>query len=226
MSEIKHYTGHRERLRKRLAESSVGSLPDYEILELLLQFTIPIKDTKPIAKDLLKKFGSFSKVIHADTHELLKIRDIGQRVIASFRIIQESSYHILKENISDKPIISSWAALLDYCRATLGHANIEQFKVLYLNKNNVLIEDNLMQKGTIDQVSIYPREIAKKSLMLQASAIILIHNHPSGNASPSKADIEVTNLIIKALEPFSIKVHDHIIITNSDHYSFKNNALI
>lgn len=225
-TEQPHYLGHRERLRTRLLESKKGTLPDYEVLELLLCLSKPRGDVKPLAKELIQSFGSFGKVINADPDVLLSVNGVGESTLAALRIVQESIARVLKEEMEEQTIIQSWKSLLDYCRATMGHHPTEQFRVIFLNKKNRVIADELQETGTIDQTPVYPREIVKRALYLEASSVILVHNHPSGEASPSRADIDMTMQIEAAAETVGIAVHDHVIVTATSHFSFKSNGLM
>ena len=204
------HIGHRQRLRTRLLNSSKNSLPDYEILELILYLAKPRGDTKPLAKKLIKLYGSLARVLSADADSLKHIDDVGEAVIASFRIILEGATRLIKEELIEKPILESWKTLIDYCRATMGHISIEQFRVLYLDSKNMIIADDLQENGTVDHVPILPREIIKRALYLGSSSIILIHNHPSGNTKPSKMDIEITKRIMQIGEMLGISLHDHV----------------
>lgn len=206
--------------------SKSGAMQDYELLELLLFQAIPRKDTKLLAKELLKYYGSFTKVIMAESSSLLRFKGVGNSVLVTFKLLKESCLRLSKDELIRRPIIASWQSLLDYCRVLIGHIKTEVFAVFYLNSQNELIEENIEEYGTVNQISIYPREIAKKALLLNASSIILVHNHPGGSAKASKADIETTKQIVHALKPFDIKVHDHLIVTDKDFYSFKANSLL
>jgi DNA repair protein RadC len=223
---MEHNLGHRERIRNRLLNARVGSMLDYELLELLLCMALPRKDTKSLAKDLLSKYGSFSKVISAEPASLLEIKGIGISVLACLKLVKESSLRLSREEIIDKPVISSWQKLIDYCRINIGHLKTEAFLVIYLNSQNTLIDEDLSEYGTVDQINVYPREITKRALFLNASSVILIHNHPGGSTKASKADIETTNQIVKALSPFKIRVHDHLIISDKSFLSFKSEGLL
>jgi DNA repair protein RadC len=218
--------GHRARLRDRLLKSKSGQLPDYELLELLLCLALPRKDTKQLAKDLIVKHKTFADVITAERESLMDNQGVGESVLACFKLVQEAVIRITKEELIQKPIISSWHSLINYCRASIGHNQKESFMILYLNNQNELISEELQEYGTIDQISVYPREIAKRALLLNASAIILVHNHPSGNTKASKADIDLTNKIANALSAFKIIVHDHIIISKKGAFSFKSEGLL
>lgn len=221
-----HYSGHRKRLKERFLDSPKGSLPDYELLEILLFSSHSRSDVKPLAKNLIKKFGSLAKVLNAPADQLKEIKGVNDSSLVQFRIIQEASERLLKEDFIKQPILQSWKALLDYCRASMGHLKKEQFRILFLNAKNILIEDELQEFGTVDQTPVYPREIVKKSLQLEASSVILVHNHPSGDVTPSNADVKLTKNIVKALSAVNIKVHDHLIVSAGDHYSFKSNMLM
>jgi DNA repair protein RadC len=221
-----HYIGHRQRLRERFLNSSFENFAEYELLELLLFFAIPRRDVKPLAKKLLEKFGNLANLINADKERLLSIDGTNDGVCISFFVVRELINRILKQKVVHQNIISSWSALLDYLKSTMGGLKLEQFRALFLNKKNILITDEIMTVGTIDQATVYPREIIKRALFHEASAIILVHNHPSGNSKPSKADIELTNKIAEACSAVSIIVHDHVIISNNDYFSFKSNMLL
>jgi DNA repair protein RadC len=223
---MEHHIGHRERIRERLLNSKTGSLQDYELLELLLCLALPRKDTKVLAKDLIYKYGSFAKVISAEKEALLEIKGVGKSVLSCLKLVKESSARLLKEEIIDRPVISSWQKLIDYCRINMGHLKKEVFMVMYLNSQNSLIEEDLNEYGTVDQISVYPREITKRALFLNASSVILVHNHPGGSTKASKADIETTKHIVSALSPFKIRVHDHLIISDKSFFSFKSEGLL
>lgn len=222
----KHNIGHRERIREKLLKTKIGSLEDYEILELLLCLALPRIDTKSLAKDLLKKYGSFAKVIAAEADSLQMTKGVGPSVLACFKLLRDGASRLAKEDFTNKPIISSWYALLEYCRILIGHLKKEVFLVMYLNSQNHLIDEDLQDYGTIDQVSVYPREIAKRALFLNASAVILVHNHPGGSSKASKADIETTNQVKQALDLFKIRLHDHVIISDKNFFSFKAEGLL
>lgn len=221
-----HHTGHRQRLRQRFMASTKGSLPDYEILEIILFASHPRGDVKPLAKELIKKFGSLAKVFNAAPEDLLTVKGVSEAAIAQFRAIQEASERLLREEVAEQPVLQSWKALLDYCRASMGHLKKEQFRILFLDRKNMLIADDLQEAGTVDQTPVYPREVVKRALQLEASSIILVHNHPSGDTKPSKADIAVTRQIEQALETVGIVLHDHLIVSAASHFSFKTNRII
>lgn len=226
MSETKHYHGHRSRLRQRLLDSKKGTLPDYEILEILLFAASPRADVKPLAKSLIDEFGSLGRVITAERAALEKIKGVNESAIASLRTVQEAAERLLKEEVKEKPILQSWKALLDYCRASMAYNKTEQFRILFLNRKNMLIADDLQEVGTVDQTPAYPREIVKRALQLDASAVILIHNHPSGDATPSRADVLLTQQIAEALKVVNIALHDHVIVSTGEHYSFKSYGVL
>lgn len=220
------HSGHRKRLRERLLKSKKGSLPDYEVLEVLLFASSPRSDVKPLAKTLIAQLGSLAKVLNASESELLKVKGMNESAVAHLRVVQEAAERLLKEEVTSKPILQSWKALLDYCRASMGHLKSEQFRILFLNSKNRLIADELQEVGTVDQTPVYPREVVKRALELEASAIILVHNHPSGDTTPSKADIQLTRKIIQACEAVGIALHDHVIVSALSHCSFKSNGII
>ena len=221
-----HYLGHRARLRERFLGASGDALPDYELLELILFSARPRGDVKPLAKTLLKQFGSFAEVINADEASLRTVDEVGDAVIAALKTIRVATQRLIKSEIADQPVIQSWSALMDYCKLAMGSNKIEEFRVLFLNHRHALIADEIMQRGTINHTPVYPREIVKRALELGAAAIILLHNHPSGDATPSKADIDITQKIIEAAATVNVAVHDHVIITKTGHYSFKSFGVI
>ncbi len=221
-----HYIGHRKRLREKLLASKLGSLPDYEILELLLMIARPRIDVKPIAKSLLKKYDNLANLVAKDPHELSEEKNIGEAAITMFRVINEVVARVLSEDMKSKPLIESWKSLIDYCRATMAHISTEKFRILYLNSKNRLIADDLHEVGTVDHTPVYPREIAKRALLLNSSAVIIVHNHPSGDFNPSKADIEVTKKVVDALATVNVMLHDHVIVSKTGHYSFRTNGLV
>ncbi len=224
--ETPHYLGHRQRLRSRFIENESSSMADYELLELLLFGAKPRGDVKPLAKRLLKQFGSFEAVMHAEISELRRVEAVGDAVICCLKSVEESAKRLLKAPAKERPIIQSWTALLDYCRLAMGKEKVEQFRILFLNHKNALITDEVQQRGTVNHTPVYPREVVKRALELGASSIILAHNHPSGDPTPSQADIDMTNKIVKASTAVGINVHDHLIIAEDGHYSFKSHSLI
>jgi len=221
-----HYVGHRKRLRTRFLEAGPQALHDYELLELLLCLAIPRGDVKPLAKRLLKAYGSFGDVISAPVDTLQRETGLGEVAIAALKTAQASAEKLLHDQVMNKPVLSSWQSLLDYCRAAMAYQSIEQFRVLYLNRKNVLIADDLQQRGSVDHTPVYPREVIKRALVLEASALIMIHNHPSGDTTPSRADIDITKQIKTIAQPLNISLHDHVIIGRKGHYSMKSHGII
>ncbi len=221
-----HYHGHRERLRNRYRDGGDAALADYEILELLLFRLIPRRDTKPIAKALLARFGSLGGVFGAPVGLLTEVSGIGDAVALDLKLVASVAQRMLKSELTGKPVLSSWKALIDYCHAAMAHEAREQFRLLFLDKRNALIADEVQGFGTIDHTPVYPREVVKRALELSASAVILVHNHPSGDPTPSRADIEMTKTIIDTAKPLGITVHDHVIIGKNGHVSFRALRLI
>ncbi|MEL6830012.1 MAG: DNA repair protein RadC [Pseudomonadota bacterium] len=221
-----HWQGHRDRLRNRLLNRGSESLDDYELLEVILFAVIPRKDVKPLAKRLLQHFGSLSAALAAHPSQLQSIEGAGPVVASHFAAMREIATRSARESISMRPIVSSWAALLGYVRAELQHHTREQFRTLFLDRKNQLIADEVLWLGTVDHAPVYPREIARRALELAASAVILVHNHPSGDPTPSSADIDMTRLIVDALDPLDITVHDHLIVGREGVVSFKASGLI
>ena len=218
--------GHRERLRARFLKGGAAALPDYELLELTLFAAVPRKDTKPLARQLLARFGSFAEVIAAPRARLLEIPGVGDSVVAHLKIVEAAAARLAQTRVIGKPALSSWAALLDYCMAAMARAPAEEFRVLFLDRKNVLIADEVQARGTVDHTPVYPREIVKRALEHGASAIILVHNHPSGDPTPSKADITMTREIAAAAKALHIAIHDHLVIGRGGHASFKALGLL
>lgn len=223
---IPHYHGHRERLRMRFRDAGMDALSDYEMLELLLFRALPRRDVKPLAKELIAKFGSFAEVISAPERRLAEIKGLGDSAITELKIVQAAASRLAKGAVHKRPVLSSWLAVLDYCRTTMAFAEKEQLRVLFLDKRNQLIADEVQQTGTVDHTPVYPREVVKRALELSSTAIIIVHNHPSGDPTPSRADIQMTQQIIDVAEPLGISVHDHIIVGKDGHASFKGLKLI
>jgi len=221
-----HYLGHRKRLRDRFLAAGADALADYELLEMILFGARPRGDMKPLAKQLLRRFGSFPEVIAAPPELLRKIDGVGDAVIAEFKLIQAAAARLMRAEVTRRPVLSSWSAVLDYCRAAQAFADIEQFRILFLDKRNQLIADEVLQKGTVDHTPVYPREVVKRALELSATAVVLVHNHPSGDPTPSRADIQMTQAIIDVAKPLGIAVHDHIIVGRDGHASLKGLKLI
>jgi len=217
------YLGHRERLRDRFRTGGADALPDYELLELVLFRSIPRADTKPVAKALIARFGSFAEVIGAETDRLTEVKGVGEAVAQDLKLIQAASLRLARGEVMNRPLLSSWKAIVDYCRAAMAFETREQF---FLDKKNQLIADEVQQQGTVDHTPVYTREVIKRALELASTAIILVHNHPSGDPTPSMADIDMTRKIIQAGEKLGVLVHDHIIIGKKDHVSFRSLQLI
>jgi len=221
-----HFEGHRDRLRERFFKGGADALPDYELLELILFRVFPRGDTKPLAKALIARFGTFAEVVSAPAEVLREVDGVGERVVQELKLVQAAALRLSKGRMIGRTALSSWAAVLDYCRAAMAYETKEQFRIIFLDRKNVLIADEVQQKGTIDHTPVYPREVIKRALDLSATAIILVHNHPSGDPTPSRADIDMTRRIIEAAEKLNIVVHDHIIIGRDGHASFKALKLI
>ncbi|MBB4005863.1 RadC family protein [Allorhizobium taibaishanense] len=224
--QVEHYHGHRERLRQRFKEKGDEALADYEVLELLLFRLIPRRDTKPIAKALLDRFGSLAGVFGAKHSLLQEVKGIGETVALDLKLISSASQRMLKSELKGKQVLSSWSSVIDYCHAAMAYETTEQFRILFLDKRNALIADEIQGRGTVDHTPVYPREVVKRALELSATAIILVHNHPSGDPTPSRADIDMTKTIIDTAKPLGITVHDHVIIGKQGHASLKGLRLI
>lgn len=216
-----HYTGHRERLRDRAGGGGLAALPDYEVLELLLFRSIPRGDVKPLAKRLLARFGSFSGVLGAGPEELRTVVGVGEAVALDLKLVQEAALRSARDAVVRRPVISSWNALLAYVKTALAHEAREQFRVLFLDKKNQLIADEVMNRGTVDHAPVYPREVARRALELSASSLILLHNHPAGDPTPSSADIEMTRQVVAAARALGLSVHDHLIVARHGVASLK-----
>jgi DNA repair protein RadC len=221
-----HYHGHRERLRTRFREGGSAALADYEMLELILFRAIPQRDVKPLAKELLTTFGSFVEVISAPRDRLKEVDGIGDAAITEFKIVEAAAHRFLQGKTKKREVFSSWSAVLDYVKAAQAFAVKEQFRILFLDKKNQLIADEVQQEGTVDHTPVYPREVVKRALELSATAVILVHNHPSGDPTPSQADIEMTRQIASAAKPLGVALHDHIIVGKDGHASLKGMRLI
>ncbi|WP_375203794.1 RadC family protein [Hyphococcus sp.] len=221
-----HAKGHRERLRARFKKAGVEGVQDYELLELILFRAIPRKDVKPLAKELIATFGGFPQVIAAPVERLMEIKGVSENVAQELKIVQAAAIKLSQARVLKRPVISSWDALLSYCRASMADEKTELFRILFLDKKNILIADEVQQRGTVDHTPVYPREVVKRALELGASAIILVHNHPSGDPTPSQADVDMTNKIVKAAAALNIRVHDHLVIGHDQHASFKSLGLL
>jgi DNA repair protein RadC len=213
--------GHRERLRERFLQGGADALPDYELLELLLFRAIPRRDVKPIAKILLQRFGSFAEVIAAPPARLKEVDFVGDSVVAELKIVEAAALRLSRESMSRKLTLGSFAQVLDYCRSAMAFLETEAFRVLFLDKKNGLLADEVQGRGTVDHTPVYPREIVRRALELNASAVILVHNHPSGDPSPSQADIMMTQTIVAVAKPLGVNVHDHLIIGRNGHASLR-----
>ena len=224
--EAPHYHGHRERLRTRFLEAGSDALADYELLELVLFRAIPRGDMKPLAKSLIAKFGSFAEVIAAPRARLAEVKGAGDAVIAELKVVEAAAQRLARGEVRQRHVLSSWTAVLDYCRAAMAFADREQFRILFLDKRNQLIADEVQQTGTVDHTPVYPREVVKRALELSATAIILVHNHPSGDPTPSRADIDMTKEIATVAKPLGIAVHDHIIVGKDGHASLRGLGVI
>jgi DNA repair protein RadC len=224
-SDIPHYHGHRERLKERFRESP-SALRDYELLELILFQAVPRRDTKPIAKALLDRFGTLSEVFGAPEALLTEVDGVGESVALHLKVYQEAARRFAKDGIRARPLLDSWSAVIDYCRTAMVHEPVEQFRILFLDKRNALIADEVQQTGTVDHTPVYPREVVKRALELSATALVLVHNHPSGDPTPSRADVQMTRQIVDTARPLGIAVHDHIIVGRSGHASLKGLKLI
>jgi DNA repair protein RadC len=226
LSEAPHYYGHRERLRARFREAGAEALADYELLEAVLFLAIPRGDVKPLAKTLIATFGSFAEVIAAPPARLAEVKGVGPAVITNLKIVQAAANRLAKGGVKQRPVLSSWSAVLDYCRTAMAFAEKEQLRILFLDKRNHLIADEVQQTGTVDHAPVYPREVVKRALELSATAIVLVHNHPSGDPTPSHADIQMTKSIQDIAKPLGIALHDHIIVGKDGHASLKGLKLI
>ena len=225
-AETPHYHGHRERLRERFYGAGPEALSDYELLEMALFPALPRRDTKPLAKALLKTFGSFAEVLHAPVARLREVEGIGEASINQIKLLAAAASRVAKGEIKRKIALSSWNDVIEYCRTGMAFADKEQFRLLFLDKRNQLIADEVQQTGTIDHTPVYPREVIKRALELSATALILVHNHPSGDPTPSQADIQMTKAIVHIATPLGISVHDHIIVGKNGHASLKGLKLI
>ena len=225
-NQLPHYSGHRNRIKERFLKSSKGSLSDLELLELMLFWSIPRKDVKPIANILINSFGSLGGLVNASYNRLASTKEISKSTITNILLLKEILDKVLHNNIIKQNILSSWSSLIDYLKVSMGGAKTEEFRILFLNKKNILIADEIQPYGTVDQAPIYPREVVKRALFHESSALILVHNHPSGNPSPSNSDILVTKQIMEACKTVSISIHDHVIVTSNEIYSFKSNLLL
>ncbi|KPP86474.1 MAG: DNA repair protein RadC [Rhodobacteraceae bacterium HLUCCO07] len=217
---------HRKRLRARFLSGGAQALPDYEMLELVLFRAIPRQDVKPLAHKLLETFGDFNRVLAAPAERLARVKGVGEAVICELKIVEAAAQRLARSRVMQRHVVSSWDALLDYCHTTMAHRDTEQFRVLYLDRKNVLIADEEQARGTVDHVPVYPREVVKRALELNASALILVHNHPSGDPTPSPEDIAMTGQVEAAAQALGLTLHDHLIIGKSAELSFRAEGLL
>ena len=221
-----HYVGHRKRQKDKFLKNHPSSFSDYELVELMLFQSIPRKDVKPLAKELLNKFGNLNNLVNSNKENLSEVEGTNQSIFLNLQVIKELINRVLASQVINQNVIGSWGALLEYLKFNMSNLRLEQFRVLFLNKKNALIADEIMATGTIDQTPVYPREIIKRVLVHDAGAIILVHNHPSGNSKPSNSDIDLTAQIVNACKTVNVSVHDHVIIGKGEYYSFKTNMLL
>jgi DNA repair protein RadC len=221
-----HYWGHRARLRARFLTGGHGSMPEYELLELVLFNAIPRIDVKPLAKALLAAFGDLNGVIAASEHRLMQVAGVTDRVWLQLRLLEAVAHRMARAKVMDRSVIGSWDALMSYCKTVMAYRETEQFRILFLDNRNVLIADEEQARGTVNHVPVYPREVAKRALELNATAVILVHNHPSGDPTPSRADIEMTAEIELACQAIGVAVHDHVVIGRATDASFRSLGLI
>jgi DNA repair protein RadC len=221
-----HFHNHRWRLRERFLTAGAASLADYEMLELVLFRAIPRRDVKPLAKRLLALFGDFNGVISAPPARLREITGIGEAVVCELKVVEAAAHRLARARVLNRPALSSWPVLMDYCKTTMAHRETEQFRILFLDRKNVLVADEEQARGTVDHVPVYPREVVKRALELNASAIILVHNHPSGDPTPSQADIAMTRQIELAARAVGVVVHDHVVVGKERDASFRAMALL
>ncbi len=217
---------HRKRLRDRFIDGGAAAMPDYELLELVLFRAIPRQDVKPLARALLDVFGDFNRVLSAPPARLRDVKGVGDAVVLELKIVEAAAHRLARARIMERPVIAGWDAVLDYCHTTMAHRETEQFRILFLDRKNVLIADEEQARGTVDHVPVYPREVVKRALELNASALILVHNHPSGDPTPSESDILMTNQINDAADALGLTLHDHLIIGKSRELSFRSSGYL
>lgn len=220
-----HHSGHRDRLRERFLRGGTDALQDYELLELILFLALPRRDVKPLAKKLIQTFGSLGGIFHAKPSELISF-GLSETTATALKTIEAAAFHLMKSDVIGRPVLNNWAKLMDYIQATMAHEKKENFRLLFLNKKNELIADETQQTGTVDHTPAYPREIVKRALELSATAVILVHNHPSGDSTPSRADIDMTQAIIAASKPLGIVIHDHLVVSKSGVTSMKSKGMM
>ncbi len=221
-----HYHGHRARLRQRFLQGGPGALQDYELLELLLTFAIPYSDVKPLAKQLIAHFGSFPRVLDATPEALLEVPGIREYSAVLIRLVKACAEYYLKDGILAREKIGSLSALVDYCRTSMGGLADEQFRVVFLNSQNEIMAEEIVQEGTVNQTVVYPRKVLELALKHKATGLILVHNHPSGNLTPSTADLELTRSLVKASHALNLTVHDHLIISRHGYFSLAEKNLL
>ncbi len=221
-----HYRGHRTRLRQRFEDAGAEALPDYELLELVLFRSIPQRDVKPLAKTLIARFGSFAEVLGARPERLSEVEGVGEATALDLKIVEAAARRIARGAIRARPVLGSWKDVIEYCRTAMAFADREEFRILFLDKRNHLIADEVQSEGTVDHAPVYPREVVKRALELAASALVLVHNHPSGDPTPSPADIRMTNDLQAIAKPLGIALHDHIIVGRNGHASFRGLQLL
>jgi DNA repair protein RadC len=217
---------HRKRLRERFMQGGAAAMPDYELLELVLFRSIPRQDVKPLARKLLETFGDFNRVLSAPAPRLAEVPGLGDAVVQDLKILEAAAHRLARAKVLYRPVLSGWEALLDYCRTAMAHRETETFRVLFLDRKNVLIADEEQAQGTVDHVPVYPREVVKRALELNASALILVHNHPSGDPTPSEADVTMTAQVQTAAGVLGITLHDHLIIGKSRELSFRGSGYL
>lgn len=221
-----YISDHRKRLRARFISGGAQAMPDYELLELVLFRAIPRQDVKPLAHELLATFGDFNRVVSAAPDRLRQTKGVGEAVICELKVVEAAAQRMARAKVMNQHVISSWDALLDYCHTCMAHRETEQFRVLFLDRKNTLIADEEQAKGTVDHVPVYPREVAKRALEVNASALILVHNHPSGDPTPSQSDIDMTRQVQAACDALGITLHDHLIVGESRELSFRSDGYI
>lgn len=225
-AEADHRRAHRARLRDRFMQGGAAAMPDYELMELILCRALPRGDVKPLAKRLLRTFGDLNRVMAAPATRLAEVRGVGPAVVEQIKIMEAVGHRMARARIINRPVLSSWDALLDYLKVAMSHQGRERFRVLYLDRKNVLIADEELAEGTVDHVPVYPREVVKRALELSASALILVHNHPSGDPTPSEADLTMTYAIRDAAEVLGIVLHDHLVVGKGRELSFRSEGLL
>ena len=224
--EAPHYLGHRQRLRQKLLDQGAAGFADYELLEMLLALAIPRRDVKPLAKDLIGRFGDFAEVISARPEALAEVPGVGETVIAALKLVAGAAVRLTRGRVADRPVLQAWDDLMDYCLAAQARAEVEEFRLLFLDTKRHLIADEAIQRGTINHTPVYPREVVKRALELKANAVIMVHNHPSGDPTPSSADIEATRQVKEGLRTVDITLQDHIVVSPGRYISFRQKQLL